>query len=315
MFINTISYYLPTKKFKNNDFLAINGLNHDWIVSRTGIEERRHASPTENTSTMAIDAVKNAIPDLPFPIEDIDLIVGASYTPHDTIVTLAHAVQNAFDIPDIPVVAVSSACSSLLNALEVAEGYFAMGKASKALVVAADHNTAYANLEDKKTGHLWGDGAVAFFLSKDKISDSDLTVKSIITGGAGTKGKAMEGVMLRPLHEGYIHMPNGRDVFIHACQYMPDITKKILRQNNYTLADLDYLIPHQANLRITKNVANTLNSENIKAISNIQKLGNTGSAGCGIALAQTRDQLKKEELVVMTVFGGGYSYGAMLLEA
>ena len=312
MFINTISSYLPSQVIKNDYFKDINGLSDEWILERTGIYERRKADSHENTHTMAIEATKAAVASLPYPVEEVDLIIGATYTPHDTIFTLGHALQHYLDISDIPVVTISTACSSFLNAAEIAQGYFAMGKASKALVVVSEHNSAYYNVSDLKSGHLWGDGAAAMFISKERASDTDYEVLDLTTGGAGNVGKAFESVTLKPIESGII-MPNGRDVFINACTYMANVTRSIVEKNGFELSDVDYLIPHQANLRITKNVGQSLGLPEQKAISNVQYLGNTGCAGCAIAMAQHKANFKKQELIVVTVFGGGYSFGAMLV--
>lgn len=314
MYLTSIAHYFPETIVSNADFFPINGLTDEWILSRTGISERRKAGQGENTNTMGLEAVKALVPTLPFPVEDIDLIVGASYTPTDTIATLAHETQRFLQVPHIPVLYLSTACSSLINAIEVVQGYFAIGKSNKALVVVADHNTAFANLTDTKSGHLWGDGAVAFTLSKERVSDSDLEILDLVTGGAACIGKGPEGVYLSVLEQA-IFMPNGRDVFLHACQYMSRVSKELLNKNGFTVDDLAYFIPHQANLRISKKVAEELELSMDKVVSNIQTLGNTGSPGCGIALSQTRDQFQSDDLIAVAVFGGGYSYGAMLLRA
>lgn len=313
MYINCISAYIPEEVISNSYFQEINGLSDEWIIERTGIRERRKAGPGENTQTMGIAAVKAGLPSLPYDLQEINLIVGATYTPHDTIVTLGHAVQHELDIPEIPVVTISSACSSLINAMEIVEGYFAMGKADKAIVIASEHNTAYNDENDIKAGHLWGDGAAAIFISKERIRESDMKVMDIITGGAATKGKAIEGVTLKPLQKGII-MPHGKDVFIHACHYMPKVVNDILDRNKIHISEVDYVVPHQANLRITKNVANTLELREDQALSNVQYLGNTGCAGCAIAMWEHQQEFKKGQKIVVTVFGGGYSYGAMLVE-
>lgn len=313
MYINSISAYIPEEVITNSYFQDINGLSDDWIVERTGIRERRKAGPGENSNSMGVEAVLAGLQSLPYDAKEINLIVGATYTPHDTIVTLAHAVQHAMDIDGIPVVTISSACSSLINAMEIVEGYFAMGKADKAVVIASEHNTGYNNESDVKAGHLWGDGAAALFISKERVSENDMEVKDIITGGAATKGKAIEGVTLKPLERGII-MPHGRDVFIHACHYMPKVVQDILDRNDLRIREIDYIVPHQANLRITKNVAQTLEIEEGKALSNVQYLGNTGCAGCAIAMWEHQQEFKKGQKIVVTVFGGGYSYGAMLVE-
>ncbi|GAA4436976.1 ketoacyl-ACP synthase III [Ravibacter arvi] len=313
MFINKISHYLPSEVIGNEYFTKLNNLSSDWIIARTGIHERRRTSEGENTSTMAVDAVEILLKDAPYSKNEIDLIVGATYTPYDTIVTLAHAVQHALQIPDIPVVSVSSACSSLLNAIEVVQGYFAMNKATKALVVVSDNNSAYNNETDTVSGHLWGDGASAMLISKKRQSEQDIFIRDLKTGGAATHEKAMEAVVLRPNTRGVV-MPYGRDVFIHACTYMPKVSQEVLQRCGLGIEDISYIIPHQANHRISLNIIGTMGIPEEKLISNIQELGNTGCAGCAIALSENRHRFKKGEKLIVTVFGGGYSYGAMLLE-
>ena len=313
MYLNAIGAYLPEAVIDNQYFEELNNLTDEWIVSRTGIRERRKAGTEENTQTMGIAAVKEAIARLPYDLSEVDLIVGATYTPHDTIVTLGHAIQHAINVDDIPVVTISAACSSLVNAVEIVQGYFALGKATKALVVASEHNTIYNNETETKSGHLWGDGACALFISKVPQGEKDIHIVDVLTGGAATRGKATESVTLKPVERGII-MPNGRDVFIHACQYMPKATNDILSRNGLTVEDVRYVIPHQANLRITNNVVETLQLPAEKAVSNVEYLGNTGCAGCGIGLWEKQSELQKGQKIVITVFGGGYSYGAMLLQ-
>ncbi|HEV7383095.1 MAG TPA: ketoacyl-ACP synthase III [Dyadobacter sp.] len=314
MYINTVSHYLPSQVIGNEYFTKLNNLSDEWIVSRTGISERRRAAADENTATMGIKAVEALLENIPYSKNEIDLIVGATYTPYDTIVTLGHAIQHQLQIPDIPVVTISSACSSLLNAIEIVEGYFAMGKASKALVIVSDHNTAYNNEQDTVSGHLWGDGASALLISKERQTQKDMHIKKLITGGAATSGKATEAVVLRPNDRGVI-MPFGRDVFQNACIYMPKVSQEVIQACGLTIDDLDYLIPHQANHRISLNVINTMGIPAEKLLSNIQYLGNTGCAGCAIALSENQDKFVAGDNIVVTVFGGGYSYGAMLLTA
>ena len=252
MFLASIAYYLPERIIKNDFFGPVSGISEEWIVERTGIRERRRASSQENTLTMGIEAVKN----LSLDVSDVDLIVGATYTPHDTVVTLAHGIQHEFNIAEIPTLSVSSACSSFINAAEIVEGYFALGKASKALVVASEHNSAYSHDEEPKSGPLWGDGAAAVVFTREKVVENSLDVIDIRSAGAATSGKALEGVCLNP-KEGLI-MPNGRDVFINACAKMSSITEEILIKNNLQLSDLSYLAPHQANYRITKKIIEQL---------------------------------------------------------
>lgn len=173
MYINATGYYIPTERVSNDHFFEINGLTSDWILQRTGINTRSKAGEGENSDTMGLEAIRVAIPHLPYDIKDVDLIVSACYSPRDTVATLAHVAQREFKIEKAKALYISSACSSFSNALEVVEGYFAMGKATKALVVCSEHNTYYSNESDPKCGHLWGDAAVALFVSKDLQKESE----------------------------------------------------------------------------------------------------------------------------------------------
>ena len=313
MFLHCVCHYLPQQVVDNEHFTQLNGLSDEWIESRTGIQTRRKAAEGENSHSMGIEAVRALLDKTGIDPQEIDLIVGATYTPHDTIVTLAHAVQHFVGVADIPVVTISSACSSLLNAIEIVEGYFATNKATKALVITSEHNTGYYNEADTVSGHLWGDGAAALLITKARTSDADFAIREVLTGGAATSGKATEAVVLRPLERGVI-MPYGRDVFQNACIYMPKAILQVLEKVKLSIKDIDFVIPHQANLRISVNVMGTLGLPLEKLISNIQYLGNTGCAGCAIALSEHWDSFQKGQRIVITVFGGGYSFGAMLLE-
>jgi 3-oxoacyl-[acyl-carrier-protein] synthase-3 len=314
VYLHHVAAYLPAAVVTNEHFTRLNGLASDWIIERTGIRERRKAGPGENANTMGVAATRALLAELPsFDPSGIDLIVAGTYTPHDTIYTAAHAVQRDLNINEIPTVSISSACSSLLNAVEIVEGYFALGKASQALVVVTEHNTAYNNEEDTIAGHLWGDGAAALLFTKERLAPGDLHVVQVMTGGAAPVGKADEAVTLKPVEKGIV-MPFGRDVFQQACTYMTRITQQLLDKNNLTVDQLTYLIPHQANLRISANVTKQLGLDPARAVNNIDRLGNTGCAGSAIGIADVWHTLKQGDKIIVTVFGGGYSYGAMLLE-
>lgn len=313
MYINTASYYLPETIIPNEYYTRLIGLTDEWIYKRSGIRKRTKADVDENTNTMSIKAVEAAIDQLPYPIKEVDLIVGATYTPYDTIGTLAHAVQGHFNIPRARVVSISTACSSVLNAIEIVEGYFAVNKAHRAIVVASEHNTAYSDDKDEQSGHLWGDGAGALFISKERVTDRDMEIVDVNTRGLAHIGKGVEGVYLRP-NSGGLKMPHGREIFVKASKYMISEVKDILRKNHLTLQNINYLIPHQANTRIIGNIAESLGLSNGEMIANMEETGNTGCASTIIALSQHWDRFLSNELVVITVFGGGYSSGAMILK-
>lgn len=313
MYINATGYYVPSGRVDNDYFLNVNGLTDEWIYKRTGIKTRSKASPDEGHNSMGLNAIENALPELPYDIKDVDLIVSASYSPYDTVATLAHIAQRKYDIRDAKALYVSAACSSFVNGLEIVDAYFASGKAKKALLVCSEHNTYYSNENDPKCGHLWGDAAVAFFLSADKVADTDMEIKEVFTCALGHVGKGPEGVILRP-KEGGIEMPDGKDVFVNACQNLIYALDKVAAAQNTTPQELDYIITHQANKRIVAQVEHQLGMPSEKFLNNIEELGNTGSASCALVFAQNRNLFKKGDKVGLTVFGGGYSCGAFLVE-
>jgi 3-oxoacyl-[acyl-carrier-protein] synthase-3 len=313
MIINLISDYIPETVIPNDYFFENYGITNEEIIAKSGIKQRRRTQPNENTNSMAIEAVKKAFFELPFPLNEIDLIIGATYTPYDTVGTLAHAVQNQFNIANAKCFTVDSACSSFVNALEIVECYFANNKASKALIIVSENNSAYNDDSDKNSGFLWGDGAAVVVLSNERHSDEDIEVIDINTTGLGNIGKSIEGVYLRPGNGG-IKMPFGKDVFQYACTYMIQETEQILHKNDIPISQLNYLIPHQANKRITDYVAEKLKLKPSQLLTNIEYLGNTGSASTPIVLSQNWDRFKQNDTIVISVFGGGYSSGAVLLK-
>lgn len=313
MYINSMGQYVPEERVPNEYFTSVNGLTPDWIEQRTGIRTRSKVGEGENVDTMGIRAVEDALKSLPYDIKDVDLIVAAHYCAYDTVATVAHKVQQEFAINGAKAVYVSAACSSFINGLEIIEGYFASGKAKKALLICSEQNSYYSNETDPKSGHLWGDAAVAFFISKDRVAESDLKILDIYTEGLGDIGKGPGGVMLRPKEDG-ITMPDGRDVFIHACRYMIHALNHSLGNLNLSKDDITVFITHQANRRIVAQVAHQLDLPMERFFNNIEELGNTGSASAPLVLVQRVEDVKKGDKVALMVFGGGYSCGCFIVE-
>lgn len=312
MYINATGFYVPEQRIPNAYYTEKTGLGDEWIVQRTGIRTRSRAGADENINTMGLEAIHDALPRLPYDIHEVDLLIAATYSPYDTVGTAAHVAQHRYAIPHAKAFMLSSACSSFINALEVAEGYFAMGKARRALIIGGDKNTAYNNDDDPKSGHLWGDAAVAFFLSNERVAETDSEILDVYTEALGTVGKGPESIQLRP-RDGGIRMPEGKDVFLQACTYMPRNALRLLQGHGYTFDDLSYLIGHQANMRILRNIASSNHIPEEKILSNIAELGNTGSASSALVFAQNRERYQRGDLVCLTVFGGGYSAGATLI--
>lgn len=313
MFINATGCYVPETRIPNEYFVNVNGLTDEWIFQRTGISSRSKATEEETINMMCIEAVKNAIPDLPYDITDVDLIIFASYTPQDTVATTAHVVQREFNIENTKAFYICSACSSAINAIEVIDLFFASNKASKALLISADRNSSYSNESDPKSGHLWGDAAAVMFFSKDQMKPGEPEIVDVTSMGLGTIGKGPGGVSLVPKDAG-ITMPDGRDVFIQACTYLASGTKDILEKNGYSLPELSYFVGHQANMRILRHVCKELEIPEERILSNIKELGNTGSVSSILVFVQYYKSFKPDDLICISVFGGGYSAGSCLIK-
>lgn len=313
MYINSTGYYVPQQRIANEYFTAINGISSDWIFRRTGIMSRSKANESESINYMCIEAVKSAMVKLPYSIEDVDLVIFASYTPSDTIATVAHIVQREFQITNAKAFHLSSACSSAVNAMEIINSFFASGISEKALLVCADRNSSYSDDSDTQCGHLWGDAATAFFFSKEMFSSREIQVIDVISQGLGHIGCGPDGVFL-DLQQNKIQMPNGKDVFMQACIHITKNTKNIIERNGYSVSDLSYFIGHQANMRILANVMEQLGLPEEKSLSNIRELGNTGSVSALLVFAQNYQKFKYGDLICLSVFGGGYSAGACLFK-
>ncbi len=309
MFILRTSEYLPERVVDNEYFSKLLAKPPEWFFERTGIRARRRAGPGEDTHTMAIAAVSAMLHE-GASLADVDLVIGASYTPLDTIGTLAHAIQREFLLTGARAIFVSTACSSFLDALDIASLYLKAGKARKALIVAAEHNSAHARDEDVSSGHLWGDGAAAVLLGIEP-TDSLFEVVDVETKGLGELGHGPEAVMLRqPIG---ISMPHGREVFMHACENMAAAVRELLARNQLGVAEVALVVPHQANGRIISHVARDLEVPLERVAMTIEALGNTGCASVAISLHREVERMRRGAHVVLVTFGGGYSVGAALL--
>lgn len=311
-YINSTGYYIPEGRVTAQYFAKLHDKPEEWFLQRTGIHTRSRANDRETLDYMAIKAVGNAMRNLPFPITEVDLIIFASYSPDDTVGTTAHVIQREFNIEDARTFHISSACSSGLNGLEIVDSFFRTGIASKALLVCGDRNSTYSDDNDPQHGHLWGDAAVAYFLSRERYGDGDMELVDIETHGLGHIGAGPAGVSLKPRNDG-IAMPYGRDVFNQACVYMERYSRAILERNGIDIERLDWFVSHQANLRIVNRVCHELGLPEERTLNNISELGNTGCGSSLLALAQNRAKLQKGNNICLATFGGGYSAAAALL--
>lgn len=311
MFIHASSEYVPQRAVDNDYFSALTGRPTQWFEQLTGIRERRRAAADENANTMAISAVASLVQSAPGCLQGVDLVIGASYTPWDTIGTIAHVVQRHFSLANARAMFLSTACSSFIDSLDVVAAYFAAGRSSKALVIAVEHNSLYSADSDDKSGHLWGDGAAALLLTKTAMGRA-VEIVDVRTVGRADMGRGPEGINMIPKGAGLV-MPYGKDIFMHACREMVAATREIVAGNDLQLTDIDMLVPHQANKRIIDCVIQHLETASIHVPMTIAELGNTGCAGVAITYHRNAHLLTAGQYAVLVTFGGGYSTGAALL--
>lgn len=313
MRILELASYLPECVVDNQRLGELTGRDADFFLRRTGIHERRRAAEGENTNTMAVSAVRALSVGGHSELAEVDLVIGCSYTSWDLIGTVAHVVQREFDLSSARAFTLSSACSSVANAMEVAAAFFDAGRSRRALIVAADHNSLYSDDSDLRSGHLWGDGAAAMLLDREARGGASFVVRDVWTAGLGHVGAGPEAVALRPRERGLV-MPNGKDVFVRACEGMEAAARLVLERNGLQASAVRLLVPHQANQRIMDHVAVRLGLHPEQLASSIAYYGNTGCASAIITLVQYQQELAPGELALLVTFGGGYSAGAALLQ-
>lgn len=282
-------------------------------MARTGIHTRSRAGEGETTTSMGCDAVDQLVANNPDALQGVDLIIGSSYTPDDTLSTLPARVQRHFNITDARVYFISTACSSFISALEMARLMLLAGEVHKALIVVSEHNSFYSDDADRFSGHLWGDGAAAILVSTN-AANAMFSVDYVFSRGVACAGKGPDAISLNPAKGNHgLLMKEGRDVFARACEYLAEETRTAVAKLKLSIADIDWLVPHQANLRILTNVAKSLGLSMDHCAVTVDQLGNTGCASIPISIQHVLAKIKSGHMVAAAAFGGGYSSGAAIL--
>ncbi|HKE96887.1 MAG TPA: ketoacyl-ACP synthase III [Povalibacter sp.] len=312
MFIHASAEYIPARIVDNAYFSELTGRPTSWFEQLTGIRSRHRAAADENANTMALAAVENLVRASEDALKGVDLIIGASYTPWDTIGTVAHEIQKHFHVHNARALYISTACSSFIDALEIVAAYFQSGRSTKALVVAVEHNSLYSRDSDDKSGHLWGDGAAALVISKEYSGGHGIEVVDVNAVGRADVGRGPDGIRMVPHRDGLV-MYYGKDIFNHACREMVAAAQHILERQRVSLNDVQLLIPHQANKRIIDCVVEHLKLPADRLALTIGELGNTGCASVAITYHRSWQRLVRGQMGVIMTFGGGYSAGAALL--
>lgn len=316
-----VGSYVPPKVVTNDDLSKIVDTNHEWILDRTGICERR-VSEGEDTSSIAYKAAVDALKKANITGEDLDLIIVATITPDSFIPSVACMLQKMIGAKNSTAFDISAACTGFIYSLEVAENLIKGGKYKRALVVGAETLSKIVDWTDRSTCILFGDGAGACIIEAVKESDSKIINtysmsdgekwSALTTGANDVKSPFSKQENIKNKH---IQM-NGREVFKFATSVMVDSVKKVLEGTKYSLEDIDYVVPHQANLRIIDYAAKKLSIPREKFYVNLDRFGNTSSASIPIALSDMYNQGKLEtgNLIVLVGFGGGLTCGATLIK-
>jgi 3-oxoacyl-[acyl-carrier-protein] synthase-3 len=316
--------YVPPKVLANSDLQKM-GLDtsDEWITQRTGVRERRIADPGVNTSDLAYHATVKALEMAEMTAKDLDLIIVATITPDTCCPAAANWLQAKLDVPQAVTFDITAACSGFIFGLNVATQYLLSGFSKNVLVVGAEIMSRTLNWKDRTTCILWGDGAGAAILGKGKGGHRILSTH-IHTDGANGQDLLLPGGGSRttPIsHESVdkglhtLNMIEANLSFKVAVRHFVDSVKEAVEYNQVAVGDIDWFIPHQANLRMFQSMAKSLKVPMEKFYVTLHKYGNISSASCAIAFDEAvRDgSIKKDHLVCLPVFGGGLTWGSALI--
>jgi 3-oxoacyl-[acyl-carrier-protein] synthase-3 len=311
----------PSGILTNADLEKIVDTTDEWIFTRTGIKQRRKAAPGEYTSQFATRASKEAIERAGIDPADIDLILCATVTPDQILPSTACLIQAQLGASKAAAMDIVAACSGFVYGMTIAEPMIRSGQIKYALVIGAELLTRYVDYTDRGTCVLFGDGAGAAILGPvegdrgilaAKIRSDGRYEEQLYAPGGGTKGGFSAETIARGDH--FFKM-KGNEVFKIAVRSMSDISKQVLCEAGLTTEDVNLFIPHQANQRITEAVANMLKVDPALVYSNISQHGNTSSASIPICLDECVQggRIKKDDIVLMASFGGGFTWGGVVM--
>lgn len=306
---------LPEKVLTNYDLEKIVDTSHDWIVERSGIERRHIAGEGETASTLAETAARNAIDMAGIQATDIDLIVVATTTPDLVMPSTACLLQKRLDIPGVPAFDIAVACAGFIYALSIADQYIKSGMVKNALVVGTEVMSSIIDWEDRTTCVLFGDGAGAAVLQAiDEVGI--LSTHLHADGSYADSLYVLSGLpgQVDKEKSPYVHM-KGKEVFKFAVKALGDIVDETLAANNLEKSDIDWLIPHQANIRIIQATAKKLSMPMEKVVLTVADHGNTSAASIPLALdhAVRKGQVKRGEKLLLEAIGGGFAWGSALI--
>lgn len=315
-------FYAPSRVVTNFDLAKFVDTSDEWISSRTGIKERRFAADGETTSSMSTRAARMALERAKLRPQDVQLVIVGTCSPDYIFPATACMVQSELGATRAGAFDIEAACTSFVTALGVARGMIMSGAVQNALVIGAETLSRFLNFQDRTTCVLFGDGAGAVVV---EASNASVGIESVVLHSEGSKGELL---MVRAggakvpatketleLGQHFISMQGG-EVFKLAVKSMADAAEEALREASLGLDDISLMIPHQANIRIIEGVAKRLHFPMERVFVNIQRYGNTSAASVPIAIAEAEasGRLRRGDKVLLVAFGGGFTWGASVLE-
>ncbi|HVB28583.1 MAG TPA: beta-ketoacyl-ACP synthase III [Terriglobia bacterium] len=312
---------LPEKVITNSDLEKLVETSDQWITERTGIKERRQAAPNETTSSLSVHASRKALEMAGISPEQLDLIICSTISPDMPLPSTASLIQRELGAGACCAFDLAAACSGFLFGLTVADQFVKTGKAKYALVIGAELLSRYLDYQDRSTCVIFGDGVAAGVLGRVN-SSSGILASEVYTNGAYADHLYIPaGGTARPAtcetvqgREHYIKM-RGNELFKVAVRSLEEVSRRVMEQAGVQPDQIDLFIPHQANQRITEAVRERLGLPAEKVYSNISRVGNTSSASIPICLDECvrSGRIKKGDLVLMSAFGAGVTWGSVLI--
>lgn len=312
--------YVPERRLTNADLEKMVETSDEWIMTRTGIKERRIAAPDEYTSHMGTKAAERALESAGISAEEVDLIIVSTITPDTFTPSTACYIQNNIGAKNAAAFDIGAACCGFVYAMKTAVQFIGTGQVRTALIIAAEKLSTVVNWEDRATAVLFGDGAGAAVLRlADQEGDGAVLATSI-----GSDGRLHDLIQIpgggsaRPITSENAHerlatlAMRGNEVFKHAVTRMKESAEDVISRAGITSEDIALVVPHQANLRIINAVAQRLDIDEDKVFINIHKYGNTSAAAIAIAFDEARreERFKKGDNVILVTFGAGLTWAA-----
>lgn len=314
--------YLPDRILSNAELEKMVETTDEWIVTRTGIRERHIARPDQATSDLGLEAARRALDQAGVAAEAVDMIIVATITPDMFFPSTACLIQQALGAKNAFCFDIEAACSGYLYAIEIASRFVASGSINTALVIAGEKMSSIVDWNDRSTCVLFGDGAGAVVLQNrpgergilSSVMGADGSLSHLLTlPGGGSRHPPTNETIKQGLHT--LKMA-GREVFKHAVNTMLAAATEAMRRAGLTINDVDCVIPHQANKRIITALSEKLGVSEDKCFVNVDTCGNMSAASIAVALDQAvrAGRVSKNDIVLMVVFGGGFTWGATVIE-